>query len=170
MTDGELEALVRADARREASGVALAMLARRGRSEREVRRRLAMRRFAPDVVDETVRRLREARLLDDGEFARTWAEARARSSPRSRRLLAQELRANGVEMDVARSAVDELCDEDAAWRAAERRLHALRGLEHDAFVARLGAFLRRRGFAWALCQRTVERAWRESGNVPDRVE
>lgn len=165
LTDAELEALVLADTRRQAASVAVAMLARRARSERDVRRRLSMRRFAPDVVDETVRKLREARLLDDGEYARTWAEARARSSPRSRRLLTQELRASGVAVDVARAAVGALSDEDAAWRAAERRLYALRGLDRDAFAARLGTFLRRRGFAWALCQHTVERAWREAGNA-----
>lgn len=170
VTDAELEALVLADTRREAASAALSMLARRARSERDVRRRLAMRRFAPDVVDETVRKLREARLLDDGEYARTWAEARARSSPRSRRLLTQELRASGVDVEVARTAVDELSDEDAAWRAAERRLHALRGLDRDAFTTRLGTFLRRRGFAWALCQQTVERAWRETGKAAAAVE
>jgi regulatory protein len=165
VTDAELEALALADTRRQAASTALALLARRARSEREVRRRLAMRRFPAGVIDETVRKLRAARLLDDSEYARTWAEARARSSPRSRRLLTQELRASGVDVDTARTAVGDLSDEDAAWRAAERRLHALRGLEREAFATRLGTFLRRRGFAWGLCQQTVERAWRETGNA-----
>src|SRR6185295_11873150 len=63
--EAQIEALVAADRRRAAIETAAAMLARRPRSEREVRRRLAERRFEPALVDETVTRLRELKLLDD---------------------------------------------------------------------------------------------------------
>ena len=78
----EIEAIVTADLRRAALETAAAMLARRPRSERDVRQRLMQRQFDPALVTETMTRLRELKLLDDAEFARTWTEHRDRSSPR----------------------------------------------------------------------------------------
>src|SRR5581483_9478342 len=83
----EIEAIVAAEQRREALAAAAALLARRPRSEREVRQRLSRRGATPAVIDETVAKLYAARLLDDAAFAQAWAEARDRTSPRSARLV-----------------------------------------------------------------------------------
>ena len=162
LTQPEIDALVAADRRRTALDTAVAMLARRPRSEREVRRRLAQRRTDPALADETITRLKDARLLDDAEYARVWAESRDRTSPRGRRLLVQELRANGVTIDIARDATSELSEEDAAYRVASRAARSLAGVDYRSFRDRLGARLQRRGFGWALCAATVERCWRET--------
>ncbi len=159
----QIEAIVAADVRRQALDVAGAMLARRPRSEREVRQRLKQHKFEPALVDETVRKLVSAKLLDDAEFARSWTESRDRTSPRGQRLIVQELRANGVEAGVAQEAAAAVSDEDAAYRLAARRLRSLERLEHDAFRNRLGAYLQRRGFGWDVCRATVARCWRELG-------
>ncbi|MBI5283727.1 MAG: RecX family transcriptional regulator [Chloroflexi bacterium] len=159
----QIDAMVAADVRRQALDVAAAMLARRPHSEREVRLRLKQRKFEPALVDETVRKLVSAKLLDDAEFARSWTESRDRTSPRGQRLIVQELRANGVEAGVAQEAASAVSDEDAAYRLASRRLRSLERLEHDAFRNRLGAYLQRRGFGWDICRATVARCWRELG-------
>lgn len=163
----EIEAIVAAEGRRAALDTAVAMLARRPCSEREVRQRLARRKFAAALVEETVRKLREAKLLDDAAYAQAWTESRDRMSPRGRRLLIQELRARGVAPEIANDATGEIAEEDAAYRASARRLRSLSGLKYAAFRDRLGALLQRRGFRWEICKSTVERCWKESGRAND---
>ena len=158
----DLDALVVAEQRCQAMETAAAMLARRPHSEREVRRRLTQRKTESTVIDETLRRLRDVRLLDDAEFARTWAESRDRSSPRGRRLVVQELRTAGVETAVAVEAASAIDDEDAAYRLACGRVRSLARLDYVAFRARLGGFLQRKGFGYGVARATVERCWREN--------
>jgi len=158
-----IAAIVADDCRRAALGAAVALLARRPRSEREVRRRLRERRFDAGVADDTVERLRALRLLDDAEFARSWTGMRDSQSPRSRRLLVQELRARGVDATVARDATSDVLDADAAYRLASRRMRSLAPLDDATFRARLAGLLQRRGFSWSVVAATVERCRDELG-------
>lgn len=158
----EIDAIVAKEERRRAMAAAAAMLARRPHSERQVRQRLARRQTDAAVVDETVARLLDVRLLDDAEFARAWADGRDRSSPRGRRLVVQELRAAGVDGDVALAAASAIDDGDAAYRLAASRMRSFRELEYEAFRARLAGLLQRRGFGWDVVRDTVARCWREA--------
>jgi regulatory protein len=162
LAQAALDALVIADERRRALNTAVAMLARRPRSERDVRRRLTQRRCPPEVADETIGRLREMGALDDAAFAAAWAESRDRSSPRGRRLVERELRAFGVDGDAASTATASLDDEDAAYRLASKKARTLAGADRAAFASRLGGLLRRRGFGWEVTRAAVERCWREA--------
>jgi len=166
---GEIDAIIAAEQKRRAMESAVGLLARRPRSEREIRRRLGQRRFTPELIDATIARLAELRLIDDAAFARAWADTRDRASPRGRRLLAQELRTQGVTAGVAATATAEHSDEDAAYRLAVRRMRAMASLDYTAFRNRLGSLLQRRGFAWDTTRATVERCWREMGGgaAPD---
>jgi regulatory protein len=161
--NAEVEAIVAADQERSALDAAVVLLARRPRSERELRRRLAQRKFAPQLVEGTIERLRALDLIDDAAFARYWADVRDRTSPRGRRLVTQELRAQGVDMKTAAEAASELSDDDAAYRLASRRARSMANLEYDAFRNRLASLLRRRGFGWEVVRATIERCWSEVG-------
>lgn len=158
----EIHAIVSADRRRAALETAAAMLARRPHSEREVRRRLTQRQFEPPLVDETIARLRELKLLDDAEFARAWTESRDRSSPRGRRLIVQELRAAGVAPTTAADAASDVSEEDAAYRVAAKKARVLASCDYRTFRDRLGSHLQRRGFGWEVARASVDRTWRES--------
>jgi regulatory protein len=142
LSQQQFDAIVAEDRRRMALDTAVRMLARRPHSEREVRRRLKQRRLEESIIDATIERLREAKLLDDAEYARSFAEARDRTSPRSRRLLVQELRSAGVDGVVAAQAVDGLSDHESAYRLAQTRMRALATLDRETFRARLSACCR----------------------------
>ena len=157
------EAIVAEDRRRTALDTAVRMLSRRPRSEREVRRRLKQRRLDETTIEATVERLREARLLDDAEYARSFAEARDRISPRAQRLIEQELRAAGVDGAVAAEATAGISDEESAYRLAATKMRTLAGLEYGAFASRMSWLLRRRGFGWSIARATVDRCWAEAG-------
>jgi len=162
----EIEEIVAAERKRGAMEAAIALLARRPRSEREVRRRLVQRGFPPALVDDTISRLCALKLIDDAAFARFWAETRDRTSPRGRRLVTQELRTHGVDSNVAAATTAELSDADAAYRLASRRMRGLEGADYQTFRNRLGGRLQRRGFGWDVAQSTIERCWRELGGTP----
>lgn len=166
----ELSSLVEAEARRGAMESALLLVSYRPRSERELRDRLARKQFGPGAIDETVGRMRELGYLDDASFARFWAETRQAARPRSRMLMASELRRRGVSAGDAEGATADISDEEAAYEAASRRLRSVRGLEFQAFRERMGRFLTQRGFSYDIARRTIERCWAEIGDQAARDE
>jgi regulatory protein len=157
----QVDSLRQADVRHQAHEAALRLLAYRPRSEAEIRQRLARRGLPPQVVQETIARLHEQGLLSDAAFARFWVETRDQTSPRSRRLLWQELSAKGIEREVARQAIAPVAEEDAALRAAQKKARHLQGHDYPLFRRRLGDFLLRRGFPYSTVRTIVERLWRE---------
>ncbi len=145
---------------------ALRFLAPRPRSRAEVRRcLLAPRPNHPipsrEGIERILDRLENMELLNDRDFADFWVENRERFSPRSARALGQELRQKGVARETAEQVSDPERDEDRALTAARQRLHALRGLEYEAFRTRLGQFLLRRGFSYGVARTTVQQVWEE---------
>ncbi len=159
----EIDAIIAADVRRQAMDAAVGLLARRPRSERELRRRLAMRRVSPDLADETIERLRALKLIDDAAFAQSWTETRDRTSPRGQRLIVQELRGHGVETALARDAAGDVDEADAAYRLASPKAARMGDVAYPAFASRLGGLLQRRGFGWDVARSTVQRCWQEHG-------
>jgi regulatory protein len=159
VSDNELRALKEREARHSALATAMRMLAYGPRSEHEVRQALARKRTRTDVLEETVARLRELRLLDDTDFARTYVEQRDRRSPRGRRLLRAELSTRGIDRKAADEHLAGLDEADAAYRAAARRARPLAALDYPAFQRRLGDHLMRRGFSHETAREAIRRAW-----------
>ena len=161
LTPQQVDSLRQADVRHQAHEAALRLLAYRPRSEAEIRQRLARRGLPPQVVQETIARLRDQGLLSDAAFARFWVETRDQSSSRGRRLLWQELSAKGIEREIARQAIAPVAEEDAALRAAQKKARHLQGQDYPVFRRRLGDFLLRRGFPYPTVRTIVERLWLE---------
>ena len=63
-------------------------------------------------------------------------------------------------------AVAAVCDEEAAYRAAGRRLRAVQDSDYETFRRRLGDFLFRRGFSYEVIRHTVDRCCEEKGGSP----
>lgn len=161
VTDTEIRALNEREARHSALATAMRMLTYGPRSEHEVRQALTRKRTRADILAETIARLRELRLIDDADFARTYVEQRDRRSPRGRRLLRSELTARGIDRKAADENLDELDEADAAFRAAERRARSLAALDYPAFQRRLGDHLLRRGFPHEIARQAIRHAWAE---------
>ncbi len=166
LSEAQVEALRRDDARHQAYDAAVRLLAYRPRSERELRQGLARRGIERPLIEEALTRLRGQGYLDDEAFARFWTETREATSPRSRRLIRGELLLKGVRSETAAAAVAGVEDEDAAYRAASRRLRSLPLDDFESFRSRLGGILIRRGFSYEVTRRTVERCWQEARGQP----
>jgi len=166
ISQDEFGAVREADAKHVAMKSALRLLSYRSRSEREIRDRLSKKGVAADALDSTIGRLREVGLLNDAEFAQSFAERRDRTSPRGRRLIVAELRSKGVDSRHADEAAATLDDADAAYRAGLRRARSMFGLSADDFRRRLGSFLVRRGFDFQTASQTVSKLWIEMHETP----
>ncbi|MEA2451949.1 MAG: regulatory protein [Actinomycetota bacterium] len=143
------EALLDDDSYRDAMQRAGHLLASRPRSEHELRVRLNVAGYEPDMIDRTITRLVELRLLDDRAFAAQWVAERSVSKGRAGNALVSELVAKGVDRGVAEEAVaaSGIDEEKQARELAARFLSkvASKPLEKQA-EAVLGRLLRR-GFS-----------------------
>ena len=137
-----------------ARGTALRLLSQRPRTVEEMRKRLGQR-FSSALVDQTVARLEAEGLLSDADFARQWRESRERRRPRSRSMIAQELKQRGVSGDIIDDALGGFDSSAAAVHAASRYAARQAGCDRSTFDRRVGAFLSRRGFESGVIRETV---------------
>jgi regulatory protein len=151
------------DAQEKAYRRALLFLGMRARSETEIRKNLNKHEIPPAVIEQTIERLREERLVNDGQFAQAWVANRSEFRPRSRRALTVELRQKGLADADIRSATEAVDEEALAYAAAEKRIRRLEGLDWIEFRKKLSDFLARRGFAYDVITPTVKRLWAEHG-------
>ena len=167
LTEARLEQLRVAQTREDAMAAALRLVSYRPRSEKELSDRLGQRFADPALVGAIVDRLKELRLVDDRAFAASWVESRDRSGPRSRRLLASELRLKGVPREPRDAAIQAVDEADAAYRAASKRARLLAGRPVGEFRRKLGDLLLRRGFRYEMAAETVKRLWEETGGASE---
>jgi regulatory protein len=156
-----LKILERGDRRVNAHEAALRLLSSRSRSENEMRTRLAMRGVDPPTIEAEIERLRSSGLLDDQKFAESWVEDRKRVSPRGRRMLRYELLGRGIDPESAERATTDVDDESTALGLARERGRRAQAASYESFFARVGGFLRRRGFDYDVTARATRQAWQE---------
>lgn len=149
----------------------LRLLAHRPRSVAEARRRLQRAGFPADVLEAVIEEACDRGWLDDEVFARLWIQDRLQRKPRSRSLLARELRAQGLSDGVIERA---LARETADWdeartirELAEERLPRYRGLDRPTQERRLYSFLRRRGFSPEAIRRALSHLDAPSPREPE---
>ncbi|MFN4292875.1 MAG: regulatory protein RecX [Thermoflexales bacterium] len=156
LSDDEIAELRAADTLEQARLRALNLIAYRPRSVREVQRRLKRAGADDAAITAVIARLKEAGLLDDGAFSQDWVDSRMRVSPRSKRMIAWELRQKGVSSADIEAALEEVDEEDAAYRAVMQRLPKLRGLAPPERKRKLYEYLARKGFDYETIERAVQ--------------
>jgi len=157
LTEEEVDFLVQEDSFQSALNVAWRLLAYRPRSRKEIDRHLQRRGVDTGVRDAVLKRLEDSDLVDDEAFARYWVDNRERFAPRSHRALGYELRAKGVSIEIIHRVLEDVDEEESAYRAAEARVRKLGSLDGDALPDKLKEFLGRRGFSYSVVRTVVNR-------------
>ncbi len=141
---------------------AMNLVARKPRSESEVRRALLAHAAAFETaeVEAALARLRAIGAIDDLRWASTYV-SQPRARARGAMLLRRELSQRGVPASEAAEALDGRDEDAAALAAALKRATGLRSLEPEAARRRLYDFLRRRGFADPVARRAMSTALAE---------
>lgn len=168
--EAEVERLQTADAEEQAHERAVRLIARRPRSETEVRQRLQKAGVAAPVITTVLDRLRASKLLDDEAFARFWVENRTTFRPRSKRALQMELKRKGVSTPALAEALQDTNDAEAAHALALKRAKRLAALPAPDFRRKLSEYLARRGFDYETVEPIVRQVMLEVLNPKSDVE
>ncbi len=164
LDEKKIEQLQAEDARERALQQAMLFLSYRARSESEIRKNLLKHEIPESIIDLTLERLRQDGLANDNEFAQAWVENRSTFRPRSRRMLAMELRQKGLDNESTQSALKNVDDAPLAYEAAKKRATRFKDLEWSEFRKKLSEFLARRGFPYSVVAPVVTRIWNEVHN------
>ena len=137
---------------------AVAFLASRARSRKEIEDKLLRSGYRPCTVEMVLYKLESNGLLDDADFAQQWVEARtARKVGRNR--IAQELRRKGVSADEAEAALESIDEEDqlsGAISLVEKAMARVKPGEDPRKTAqRITAMLARRGYGWDVAREAI---------------
>lgn len=141
--------LERASNRRRAAAQVLRHLRGRPRTGAEVRAHLQGCGHAPDVIEPILGELEARGIVDDRRYAEWFVEARLSHRPMGRLRLVREMRARGIERDLAEEVscrATQGREAELALAAARPRMVALRRLGRERGMRRLLGFLGRRGF------------------------
>ncbi|SDF64443.1 regulatory protein [Blastococcus fimeti] len=122
---------------------------------------LADRGVPEDAAETVLDRLGEVGLIDDEAFAEAWVSSRQSGRGLARRALKAELRAKGVDDEVAATAVLAVGDDDereTARRLVERKLPSMRRLDRATATRRLMGMLARKGYGGGLAAGVIREA------------
>lgn len=140
------------------------LISYRARTRAELRRRLWKKGFPPARIDPCLDRLQERGFIDDGAVAQAFVRDRLLHKPKGKAALSSELRAKGVDGELATQSIDRvfevaetsdlsLAREVAGKWVARQNEAVLRALvadrsspERDKARRRLLGYLSRRGF------------------------
>lgn len=152
---------------------AIKRLARQPQSRAALRQRLTRLGYTDDAVDAALNRAEGDGYLNDREYADSLVRRRAQG--RGHALIAQELRAKGIEEVVAApalAAVDPQAEAEQALALGRRLLESRRPADSEELRSIVGPRLGRRGFnsglVYRIC-RQLSHEWEAAGRF-DRVK
>jgi len=151
-----------------ALSAAVALQARRGHSQAELRRKLGRRGYDEADVDSALAQLVEKGLQNDGAFAE--GHVRRRSRLLGPLALSAELSARGVDRDVADGAMARFTVDRqlaAARQLAERLCGNTRYASYRELLHAVGAKLMRRGFSMPVARAACEALWAGTSDTPE---
>ncbi len=147
--DAETAAQLQIDQqRRDAYQCALRFLGVRDRSALEIRQKLRLKGFDKAVSDQALRNLIEKKYVNDQLFAVNWVNYRMRNSPRSTRLLAQELKQKGINAADIASALVDVDEHDLALACLRRKRRRWQRFDGRERRQKMLAHLAQKGFAY----------------------
>ena len=130
----------------------------RAKSKGELLAHLKTRGVEEDIAHAVLFRLSEAGLVNDLEFAKSWATSRHDYKKISKRIIATELRSKGVLQEQIDEALDSIDDESeyrAAFDLAFKKYNTMSRLEPEVQIRRIQSLLARKGFGFSIISRVL---------------
>lgn len=136
---------------------ALRYLARRDRTEAQMRAYLSRLGASSAQIQNVVSRLRERRYLNDEAYALRWAQARLVQRPMGRDRLEAELSGRGFDRAITTHTVEQVYRELSECALARTLLEQRLGVWNSWSRSRGESLLRRHGFSEETIEETLER-------------
>ncbi|MCX6353332.1 MAG: RecX family transcriptional regulator [Candidatus Aureabacteria bacterium] len=141
---------------------ALMLLSFRGRTEKELARRLSEKGYAHETIARVCERLKDLKYIDDRQFAVLWLGSFSGPRCRSPWVLKRELKRKGIDASLADELVDEARGEDDLFEAAcelvRQRIKRSGMSDMSKMKARLQNLLLRRGFDYEFIRKVLAEA------------
>ena len=144
-----------------ARGICLRALTGAPKTRQQLADLLATRGIPDEAAEAVLDRFTEVGLIDDAAYARAWVSSRQAGRGLARRALSAELRAKGVDPEVAAEAVEAVDDDDereAARRLVARKVGAMSRLDRATATRRLMGMLARKGYNGGLAAAVIREA------------
>jgi regulatory protein len=170
LSEDEIARLEAEDVVEQAVRWAVGLVARRPRSEAEIRQGLRKKKIEIVQQDRVIDRMRTQGWLDDRAFADAWVDNRRAFRPRSTQALRAELRQKGVGTEDIEAALAGHDDEAAAADAARKAARRWSSLNPEAFRQRLVGYLMRRGFDYRTSASTARMVREELAGGGEETE
>lgn len=152
--EGELQAFKKLSSDDKAYGLALALVARRMRSEGELRDYFRRKEYDHSLADELIQRLKNSHWIDDLNFAERWVENRRQLKSSSTKKIRLELRQKRIASDIIDQVLNNTQeDEHTALRAlVEKKRRQTRYRDNE----KLMSYLARQGFSYGDIKSALE--------------
>lgn len=134
---------------------------------------LARKDVPEEAAEAVLDRFVEVGLIDDAAFARAWVESRQSGRALARRALQAELKAKGVDAEVAAQAVETVDADDeraAALQLVQRRARSMQRLDRATATRRLVGMLARKGYNGGMAAAVVREVLDAAGAELDEGE
>ncbi len=158
LTDEALHELVQASDAHRAKEKALYLLEHRAHSKKELTEKIARTAASREAAQAAADRMEELGLLNDGEYARRYAQELFTRKRYGAMRVRQELRQKGIDPELVEELLAEYANEDAALMNMQALLlKKYPGWQEDGKVRRRAfAALQRLGYAYADIRRAME--------------
>ena len=153
-----------------AKGICLRALTGTAKTRKQLADLLATKGVPDEAAAAVLDRFTEVGLIDDAAFAAAWVTSRQSGRGLAKRALASELRAKGVDGEVAAAAVAEVDPQDewdSARRLVERKVPSMVRLDRATAERRLIGMLARKGYGGGLAGYVVREALDAAGAAED---
>lgn len=144
INQAELSALKSVAAEDKLYMLVIGLLARRPRSEWEIRQYLTRKNAEDDVITKILNKLSSRGLIDDTSFAEAWVASRQLLKPSSRRKLMLELQQKHISKDVISEVLEDY--EELEHKALNELIAKKRQISRYQDNTKLMAYLLRQGF------------------------
>lgn len=167
LSENDVAKILLAEQAKKAKEKALRLLSVRARSEQEMRGRLYDAGFDDGVAEKTIQDLLRIGLLNDREFALSFARSQMVTRPCGEMLLRRELKRKGVPDEFILLAIEEAYGEksqnEVAHKLAIKKKRQYRTVEETKAKKRTADFLMRRGFSWHIVSDVLDN-WQDLGS------
>lgn len=147
---GYIEKVIGAQEQKRAKDYAVKLLSHRQRSQREIEDKMEQKGYDGNVINKTLKWLKEYGLINDEDFAKEFVISKSKNygSKRIRIELSRKGVEEGIIDDILNREVDCEREYDIALECAKKKIKAYRGEKRDAVYRKLGSYLQRRGFSY----------------------
>ena len=157
-----------------ARNIILFQLGDGSRSRHQLNERLKKKSVPDDIIKETLDYYEELELINDTQFAASWAESRHRSKGLARMAIRQEMKyKKGISEEDSKLALESITDEDEYARATllvEKKLRSTARLEPQKRIQRLVGMLARKGYGGSVAYAVVKEAIKQESLEASSVE